>query len=144
MRGLARALLLVLLAMSAFATWRTGLAVARDPMLRPLVEATADEIIAATDRMMASAATSDRMATLIRARLAEDPRNWIALDALQEVVSERALVLPQEVVQALADARTEDDGLFARLGGCAVCDDWFANSGMILDGLCHTLESMPA
>jgi hypothetical protein len=121
MRGLARALLLVLLAASAFATWRAGLAVVRDPTLRPMVEATTDQIVAATDRMMATAATPERMATLITARLAEDPRNWVALDALQEVVAERKVALPPDLIAAAAAAKVEDDSLTTQLGGCAAC-----------------------
>ena len=121
MRGLARALLFVLLATSAFVTWRAGLAVARDPALRPMVEASADQIVAATDRMMAAEATPDRMATLIRARLAENPRNWVALDALQEVVTERGMLLPTDLITSLAAAKAEDDSLTAQLGGCAAC-----------------------
>ncbi len=121
MRGLARALLLVLLAASAFATWRAGLAVARDPVLRPMVEATTNQIVAATDRMMATEATPDRMATLISDRLAEDPRNWVALDALQEVVSERNVILHPDLIAAVDAARALDDSLTAQLGGCAAC-----------------------
>jgi hypothetical protein len=121
MRALARALLLVLVAASAFATWRAGLQVARDPSLRPMVEAAADQIVAATDRMMAGEATPEKMAALITARLAEDPRNWVALDALQEVVTERALVLSPDLIAAVAAARAKDDSLTAQLGGCAAC-----------------------
>ncbi|MES2143633.1 MAG: hypothetical protein V4516_04585, partial [Pseudomonadota bacterium] len=109
------------MAASAFATWRAGLAVLRDPALRPMVEAGADRIIAATDRMMAAEATSDRMALLITARLAEDPRNWVALDALDEVVAERGMVLPPDVVAAMSTAKAKDDSLTAQLGGCAAC-----------------------
>jgi hypothetical protein len=121
MRGLARALLLVLMAASAFATWRAGLAVARDPALRPMVDAGLDQILAATDRMMAIEATPERMAGLITTRLTEDPRNWVALDALQEVMDERGIVLPTDLGTAMAAARAEDDSLTAQLGGCAAC-----------------------
>lgn len=57
MKGLARALLLIMLAASGFATWRAGLQIARDPLLRPMVEATSDQIVAATEPMMAAEAT---------------------------------------------------------------------------------------
>lgn len=121
MRGLARALLLLLVAASAFATWRAGLIVAHDPALRPMVEAGADQIIAATDRMIAAEATPDRISTLIAARLAEDPRNWVALDALNEVAGERRIVLPADTSAAFTAAKAEDDSLTAQLGGCAAC-----------------------
>ncbi len=121
MRGLARSLLLMALIVSGALTFRAGVAVLRDPTLQPLVEASADQIKAATDRMMAEAATPERLAALISARLAEDPHNWVALDALQEVVAERKVVLPEGILQALAAARAKDDGLLAQVAGCAAC-----------------------
>ena len=136
MRGLARALLFVLLAISAFATWRAGLAVARDPLLRPLIEASGDEIVAATDRMMASEATPARLAALITRRLAETPRNWIALDALQDVAVERRVTLPSAITRALAEARATDDSLWAQVGGCAACAWDIAQCGLAQAFVC--------
>lgn len=61
------------------------------------------------------------MAELVTARLAEDPRNRVALDALQEVVAERKVALPPHLVAAMAVAQAEDDSLTAQLGGRAAC-----------------------
>lgn len=121
MRGLARALILVLVVASGFATCRAGLAVLRDPLLRPFVAATADRITAATDRSLAAEATPARLAALVEARLAEQPHNWIAIDALTELATERGLTLPPALMQTLDAARANDDGLLARIGDCAAC-----------------------
>jgi hypothetical protein len=121
MRGLARALLLVLVAVSSFATWRAGLAVMRDPALRPMIEASADQIIATTDQVMATEATPVRLTARIAARLTETPRNWVAIDALREVSAERDIRLPADLTEAIGAAQDIDNGVLARLGGCAAC-----------------------
>lgn len=116
MRALAR---LVLLAMLVGSMALTGLALTRiaaDPGLRPLREATVDEIVAATDRMMA-AVRPEEIVALIEARLDEEPRNWVALDALAEVAAERGVAVPAR----FALLREEDFGWIAQTGACAAC-----------------------
>ncbi|QYK43636.1 MAG: hypothetical protein KF887_17695 [Paracoccaceae bacterium] len=98
-------------------TWQAAALVAADPMLAPLRAATAAEIVAATDRAMARAATPDRISALIAARLAEDPRNWVALDALAAVAAERAVPLPE----TFADLRAADFGMLAMADDCLAC-----------------------
>lgn len=121
MRRLARAFLtLVLIGSLAMTLW-AGARLAASPQMAPLRERSAQEIVAATDRMMAREATPDRLAGLITARLAEDPRNWVALEALQGVVEERGLVLPAPVQAAYAAAEAEDDSFAAQAADCAVC-----------------------
>lgn len=121
MQGLVRALLLVLIASSVFATGRAGLEVARDPLLRPMAEATADQIVAATDQLLTAEATPPRLTARIAARLTETPRNWVAIDALQELAAERAVLLPADLRDAIAAAQSTDNDVWARLGGCAAC-----------------------
>jgi hypothetical protein len=120
-RGIARSLLLVLILGSAFLTGASARAVLRDPLLHPLIAATADQITAATDRMMATEATPEHLASLIDLRLHEEPHNWVALDALNEVAAEQGVVFAPDLEQAVKTARALDEGWFAQIGGCAAC-----------------------
>lgn len=117
MRYLARLLLLLALIASLTVTLRTGWQIMSNPALTPLIDRTAAEIVAATDRMMAREATPDRLGTLIAARLAEDPRNWVALQALADEAAARGIPLPP----AYDAAWNEDQGLMALSGDCLAC-----------------------
>lgn len=118
-RGLRRILSLALLVSVALTLY----AVARiwaDPALSPYRDATADEIGAALDRHLADLAPNaipDRIAV----RLAEEPRNWIALDALDTLAQERGQTLPPDLRAAFDAARAEDSGFFANAANCAAC-----------------------
>lgn len=121
MRGLARAGLLALLVVSLTLTLLTGAKIARQPLLRPLIDRTADEITAATDRMMAREATPDRIAARLTALLADQPHNWIALQAVRDVATERGLPLPAPVQTAYDAAWETDSGYIAQAGSCLTC-----------------------
>ncbi|MGQ0566983.1 MAG: hypothetical protein ACT4OK_18235 [Gemmobacter sp.] len=120
-RGLARALLTLALTASLAATLWSAAQIARDPLLRPMVERTSDEIVAATDRLVALHATPERLTLLIEARLVEEPRNWIALTALDDLARERGLDLPPVLRDRYQAAHDADTGVLARAGDCAAC-----------------------
>lgn len=118
-RWLRRGLTLALAASLAL-TAATALRIWADPALSPYRDATTDEIAATLDRHLAGIgpdALTDRIAT----RLAEDPRNWIALDALDAMAAERGQTLPPDLRAALDAARAEDAGFFANAANCAAC-----------------------
>jgi hypothetical protein len=104
----------------AMTLW-SGAEVARNPMLAPVVARTADEIAAAADRALAARATPEHLSGLIAARLADDPRNWVALTALRGLAEDRGIALPPATVAAYDAAWEEDTGLFAQVGDCAAC-----------------------
>jgi len=116
-RGLYRLGLLILILASAGLTYRSITTLAANPALGPLIERGADEIAALTDRMMAEEATPQRLADLLATRLGEDPRNWVALQAIAELYTERGLVLPD----SYAAAWDADSGLLAQTGSCLSC-----------------------
>ena len=95
-----------------------GLEVARPD---PVRERTAQEIVAVTDRMMVREATADRMAALIAERLAEEPRNWVTLQALREVVDARGLAVNPAVLAAYDAAWEADSGVWATAAACGAC-----------------------
>lgn len=120
-RALARAGLAALLVASLLLSIPPLRAIAADPTLRPFIDRGADELRAVTDRAMAAEATPDRLAALIETRLAEDPRNWLVLDALMAVVAERALPLPGDLAARVAAAREADTGFLATAASCLAC-----------------------
>lgn len=121
LRQAARALLACgLIATMAASLWQ-AVTLARDPMFAPLAERSAAEIAAATDQMMAREATPERLAARIEKRLVEDPRNWVVLKALREVAAERALPLPDDLRDRLAEAEARDERMATGLKACMAC-----------------------
>lgn len=117
MSGAYRLILLFLLLGSAGLGYRSVEAILANPALTPIVDRTADEIVALTDRMVAAEATPERLNELLTRRLAEQPRNWVALEALAELSAERGLPLPT----AYQTAWDEDSGIVAQTGACLSC-----------------------
>lgn len=95
--------------------------IATDPSARAFRDATLDEITATTDRMLAEVATPDHMAALIAERLDQDPRNWLALDALMDAATQNAIPLPPDLIPRFAALREDDHGILATAGSCAAC-----------------------
>lgn len=121
MRRLVRRLLALALAASFGLSILTTARIALSPDLAPLREATAAEIIATTDRMLASEATPARLETLILTRLSESPRNWPALEAIKSLADERAIPLAPDTLATYQSALDEDAGLMKQAGDCARC-----------------------
>lgn len=120
-RALARAALTLLLAASLAGTFWSVLQLRRNPALAPLVARSADEIRAAVDREMAQEATAANVAARLRALLAESPRNWLAIDAVSDIATERGLALPPDLVAARDAAKAADQSLVAQAQSCLAC-----------------------
>ncbi|AMY67862.1 hypothetical protein [Frigidibacter mobilis] len=80
-----------------------------------------DSIGAAMERALAKEATPERIEALLRARLAEEDRNWLAIRAIEGVADERGVPLPAELTAGIAEAWDEDSGFWASAGGCLAC-----------------------
>ena len=117
MNALVRTVLLFLFVGSLALSLRAGIQIANNPALAPVIDRAAAEIQAMTDRMVAREATPERLDALIAARLAEDPRNWIALQSLAEVATAQGHALPPAYTEAWQD----DSGLMALSGDCLSC-----------------------
>ncbi len=120
-RWTARVCLTFLLVLSVALTFSAGLRILRDPLVRPVVDAPLNEIAAASDRMMAREATPARIAARLGELLAEDPRNWLAIQAVEGVAVERGVTLPPDLAARRAALWDEDSGLLAQAGDCAAC-----------------------
>lgn len=68
-------------------------------------------------RALARAATPERMAALLDARLSETPRNWHVIDALLA----EGTALPPDLQSRVDMARAQDFSLAARARACGVC-----------------------
>lgn len=121
MKRLVRRLLALVLAASVALTVMTAARIALSPDLAPWREATAAEISAATDRMLATEATPARLESLILTRLSETPRNWSALAAIKALADERAIPLAPDTQAAYDAAWATDEGLMKQAGDCARC-----------------------
>ncbi|MDB5659810.1 MAG: hypothetical protein JWS10_2425 [Cypionkella sp.] len=120
-RGLTQLILLLILAGSLAGTTLTAARIASDPLIAPFVEASYDQIQAATDRMLVTAATPETLSAHIANRLAESPRNWLALDALVDLAYERKIPLPSALNAAVQTAREDDHSYYATVTSCAAC-----------------------
>lgn len=137
LRALARGMMLLVLAGSLASTTLTAARIASDPLITPFTEAAADQIVAATDRMLAQAATPETLRAHIANRLAEEPRNWLALDALVALAAERPVPLPEDLTDAVQIAREDDHGYYAQAASCAACAYDPAQCSLSQVMICH-------
>lgn len=121
MRRLIRLFFLSLLLLSLAAAALSFVRISMDPTLRPLRAAAAAEILTATETMLAQPDTPALLADRIELRLAEVPRNWIALDALTDLAIERAIDLSPDLSERVILARSEDFSFLAQAQSCAAC-----------------------
>lgn len=121
MRRLARLMIHLFLALSLSGAILSMVRIANDPALRPLREAGMQEIAAAAEAAMAATATPARLSGLLAARLAESPRNWVAIDALTALAIERAIDLDPALLAEVSAARAQNFSLASRAASCAIC-----------------------
>ncbi|MFP4274526.1 MAG: hypothetical protein ACLFRU_05810 [Paracoccaceae bacterium] len=117
MRGALTALLVASLCWSAWnlhALWRSGV----PGMLpdRPLAQVEAE-----LDRLLASHATPATVAARLERHLAAEPRNWLAIEAIEAETARLGLDLPPDLGARIETARATDEGLWRRAGDCATC-----------------------
>ncbi|GLS85429.1 hypothetical protein GCM10010873_04020 [Cypionkella aquatica] len=120
-RKLTRLILLMVLAGSLAGTALTAARIAADPLLTPFVEASKDQIEAATEKLLITAATPETLHAHLANRLAETRRNWLALDALVDLAYERKIPIDSALNAAVQTAREEDHSTYATLTSCAAC-----------------------
>lgn len=126
-RWIARLLLLSLMLFSAASFWWAAERIRQDPLLRPLIERSSDEFAAALERELAKSETGPGLEARLAVLLAEDPRNWIAIDAVTELAGLQNIALSPELNLGLETAREEDSGYLATAGACVMCF-WDASS----------------
>ncbi|THD84896.1 hypothetical protein E7811_04015 [Aliigemmobacter aestuarii] len=127
MRALARLTLTLALLVSFVFTLRTGAELASAPVAAIYADRAASGIEAAMNRALAERATPEALAARIAARLDEDPRDWVVIDALAGLASERGIALPGDLPQRLDTTRAQDSSFLATAQACVACVmDWSA------------------
>ena len=102
----------------------TGLSMQRiagDPLLRPMVDASIAEIAATSDRMMARETSPERIAARLTELLAQTPRNWLAIQAVEGVAADRGMPLPADLTAQRNQMWDDDSGMIAAVGSCMTC-----------------------
>jgi hypothetical protein len=120
-RRIARAGLAALLIVSVVTGAWAVVRIAHDPLLRPLIDRGAAEFAAALEAELATAATPQAVAGRITALLDESPRNWIAIQAVEEVATARGIVMPADLAARRAALWDEDSGIVTVAGACLAC-----------------------
>ena len=95
--------------------------IARLPLFEPFVARSESQLVAAYDRALARAATPEALVARLEARLAEEPRDWVVIDALFDLADTQATPLPAELVQRRAALNDQDNGWIASGLDCAAC-----------------------
>ena len=114
------ALSLILMGSLALAGWSLW-QVRQNPALRPLVDRGAAQIVAATDRWLATHATAPAVEARLDGLLADDKRNWLAIKAVEGVAANQRLTLSVGYGGRRAKAWASDSGWLTRSGDCLSC-----------------------
>ena len=114
------ALSLLLMASLALASWSLW-TIRANPALRPFVDRGAAEIVAATDRWLATNAKAPEVEARLDALLAADKRNWLAIEAVEGVAADQHLTLSAGYLERRAEAWASDSGWLTRSGDCLSC-----------------------
>ena len=121
MRRLARVALTLLLIISlgfgTFNLWTLW----RSPAGAWLVARTEQEAAARLEGLLAREATRERIGARLTVLLAESPRDWAAIDALETLAKEQKVILRDDVGMILGQAYEEDHTLIIVLGKCISC-----------------------
>jgi hypothetical protein len=94
---------------------------AKSPVGSAFVARSAEGIAAATERALATHATPQVVAARMDALLQEEPRNWLAIDAVSALADERAIPLPEDLIVRRTAAWDADRGFWNGLGDCLHC-----------------------
>lgn len=105
------------LAVSAMNVWH----IAVSPVGTALQARGAEELAAAWDRTLARAATPEAIAARIEARLAETPRNWVAIAGLEDLAAAQGVPLPEATRAERDRLHALDHGWARTAGRCAAC-----------------------
>lgn len=116
-RHILRVIFLLIAVASLVMAGVNGYRILQDPVLAHLVDRALPEVEASITRMVNRAATPEKLDQLVLARLAEDPRDWVVLQALKDLADAQGHPLP-----AAYQAAWEDDSAFmAQAGDCLAC-----------------------
>jgi hypothetical protein len=136
-RRAARVILSALLVISlAFAGWN-ALQLWRSPVAGILVERGEAELSARLERLLAREVTPAALDRRLTERLAAEPRDWAAIDALMDLAEARGVRPSEPVLAAVAAADAEDRSAADRARDCLACAWDPANCDLSAIALCQ-------
>ncbi|MCB1390577.1 MAG: hypothetical protein KDK12_15765 [Rhodobacteraceae bacterium] len=91
------------------------------PVVAPLVARSESQLVAAYERALARDATPAALTARLDARLAEDPRDWVVIDALVDLAQAQGIALPPDLLARRATLDAGDNGWIAAGIDCAAC-----------------------
>lgn len=121
MRRAARAVLTVLLLASLGLTLSIGWKIATGWPGVLLAERAQDRVAASIDRALARHATPAALDARLAGLLDAEPRNWIAIEAVEEVAAGRGHAFPEPLAARRATLHAQDTGLLATSAACFAC-----------------------
>jgi len=105
------------LALSGFNLWTLS----QSPAGAAFTDRSGAGIQAATERALLREATPETVTARISSLLDEDPRNWLAIAAIEALASERGITLPPALLAKRDDAYSSDHSVWATGQRCASC-----------------------
>jgi len=121
LRSAARTILSLLLAASlTFSLW-SGWQLARGWPGSAFVEAGAARIEAWLARELARAAGDGRMVARLAELIDAEPRNWLAIEAVEEEMARQGIAAPPDLAARRAALHEADHGVIATGKACAAC-----------------------
>lgn len=99
--------------------WIWGLSQA--PATALFVDRGLSELEGAYERSLAREATPEALAARLSARLDETPRDWVVIDALEDLAQARDVALPEDLLARRAALSAEDNGWIVTGVACAAC-----------------------
>jgi hypothetical protein len=119
--------------------------IAQSPTGEMLVDRSREQLTAAYERAVVQSATAEGIAARIDVLLSEVPRNWLVLDALRYLATERAIALSPDVLARFDLLRAADASMLNFAGQCATCAWDLRNcdlSGALICGVGINLTSI--
>lgn len=95
--------------------------IAQNPALGALKNRTGIELTAALNRELAKAATPDQISTRLENLLKEEPTQWLAITAIQDVAKTRDVQIPPELSNEIQLRYDAEHGLLQASGKCLSC-----------------------
>ena len=111
------AVLLLSMASSAWVGWR----LLSDWPGSALMARSSDQIVAQIDRALARYVTETTIENRLSELLDETPRNWLAIEAIEDIAEERGLNIDTDLQQQRDLLFRTDTGMWATSRRCALC-----------------------
>lgn len=92
-----------------------------DPAFSMLVDASSKRIESRLNKMAAAGITQPAFDKKMNALLNAEPRNWVAIEAVEEAAADQGLSQPQDIITKRGEAYDEDHGWMVTSGKCAAC-----------------------